>query len=323
MIWVRVAVASLLMLAVSAPVSAGEKGIFVSPTTGVPVTSVWGLFVGVSEYQHKDLNLNYASKDAQALHKFFAGEFAGKVPEDRFALLVDRHATRGNVLKALSEVFNRAFEQDLVIISLSMHGLPDLKGSDLFFLAHDADPNMPMDRGISRDDIIKLMGKSRARKVVMLIDACNSGGFGTAGPVVAMKNVNTADVNRLLVAMGQAQDGIAIITSSSAAERSQEGEKFCGGHGAFTCALLNGLKGAADTNDNGLVELRETFDFVYRAVKEATGGVQNPHMMLLSQGREAVFKYIVREVQNVEWAAESTDRAELERHLTVAQLLTR
>lgn len=179
-------------------------------------------------------------------------------------------------MKALSEVFNRAFEQDLIIVSLSMHGLPDTKGSDLFFLAHDADPNMPMDRGVSRDDIMKLMGKSRARKVVMLIDACNSGGFGAASPLLAMKNVNAADVNRLLVAMGQAQDGTAVITSSSAAERSQEGDKFCGGHGAFTCAMLQGLNGAADTNNNGLVEIREVFDYTYRLVKESTGGLQNP-----------------------------------------------
>lgn len=278
MVQIRTAVVLLGILAVSSPAFAGDKGIFVSPTTGVPVSSVWGVFVGVSEYQHKDLNLTYAAKDAQALHKFFVGEFAGKVPEDHFALVLDKKATRGDILGALAEVFNRAFEQDLVVISLSMHGLPDAKGSDLFFLAHDTDPNKPWDRGVSRDDILKLMGKSKARKVVMLIDACNSGGFGSAASVIAMKNVNLADVNRLLVAMGQAQDGIAIITSSSAAERSQEGEKFCGGHGAFTCALLTGLKGDADTNNNGLVELREAFDFAYRTVKESTGGVQNPHI---------------------------------------------
>ncbi|MBI5386350.1 MAG: caspase family protein [Verrucomicrobia bacterium] len=264
------------VLALSSPAFAADKGVFVSPTTGVPVSSVWGVFVGVSQYQHKELNLSYAAKDAQALHGFFKGVFAGRVPEDHFALVLDDKAARGNILKALAEVFNRAFEQDLIIVSLSTHGLPDTKGSDLFFLAHDTDPNMPMDRGISRDDIMKLMGKGRARKVVMLIDACNSGGFGTAGPVLAMKNVSAADVNRLLVAMGQAQDGTAVITSSSAAERSQEGQKFCGGHGAFTCAMLGGLQGAADTNNNGLVELRELYDFTYRAVKDSTGGLQNP-----------------------------------------------
>lgn len=64
--------------------------------------------------------------------------------------------------------------------------------------------------------------------------------------------------------------------SSAAAERSQESEKFCGGHGAFTCALLSGLKGKADANANGLVELRELYDFIYRETKRLTDGLQNP-----------------------------------------------
>jgi hypothetical protein len=95
MLPIRIVAAAMVVLVLSAPGLAADKGVFVSPTTGVPVSSVWGVFVGVSQYQHKELNLNYAAKDARALHGFFRGVFAGRVPEDHFALVLDAKATRG------------------------------------------------------------------------------------------------------------------------------------------------------------------------------------------------------------------------------------
>ncbi|RJO65595.1 MAG: DUF1566 domain-containing protein [Myxococcales bacterium] len=277
--WTVISAAAVLMFLLLFPAAwAGDKGLFVSPTTGVPVSSVWGVFVGISKYKQADLNLTYADQDAKALYDFFAAQFEGQVPADHFRLLTNEKATRRDILKVLAEVLNLAMDQDLVVLGLSMHGLWDQSGQNLYFVAHDTNPNELWDRGLSQADVMNMIAHSRARKIVILLDTCNSGGFGSSGTLLAMKNVNTADVNRLLSAIGRSQDGIAVITSSSAAERSQEGQKFCGGHGAFTCALLEGLKGGADTNRNGLMEVRELFDYVYRDVKQNTGGVQNPNI---------------------------------------------
>ena len=40
--------------------------------------------------------------------------------------------------------------------------------------------------------------------------------------------------------------------------------------------MLTGLRGGADFNRNGLIEIRELFDFTYRTVKTSTEGFQNP-----------------------------------------------
>lgn len=275
--------AGLGLLLVGLPAMGGgqTRGVFVSPTSGVAVGSVWGVFVGVSAYQQQDLNLKYADKDAEALHRFFTGQFKGRIPDDQFKLLVNGQATRGKILKEVGEVLRRAQPEDVVVLSLALHGLPDTSGQDLYFLAHDADANLPEDRGISRDDLLKQIARSKVRKIVLLLDACHAGGFGASSQLLAMRSANAADVNRMLVAMGQAQDGIAVLTASSAAERSQEGPQFCGGHGAFTCALLTGLKGAADSDGNGLVQMRELYDYTYRETKRTTTGYQNPEI----QGR--------------------------------------
>jgi len=252
------------------------RDIFVSPTTGVGVGSVWGVFIGVSQYQNTELNLKYADRDAQALHDFFATQFQERIPADQFKLLTNKEASRGKILRALGEVLRRAQPEDLVILSLAMHGLLDASGEDLYFLTHEADPNFPEDEGISRHDLLRQISRSKARKIVLFLDACHTGAFSSFSPLLAMRAANATDVNRLLNAMGRAQAGMAVLSSSSAAERSQEGEKFCGGHGAFTCGLLTGLRGEADTNRNGLVELRELYDYTYRAVKTSTDGYQNP-----------------------------------------------
>ena len=251
-----------------------SRGIFVSPTTGVSVGTVWGVFVGVSRYEHKDLNLTYADRDAHSLYVFFSEHFSGRVPPDHFKLLTNDQATRGKVLQTLSEVLRLAQPEDLVMISLAMHGLPDTAGNDLYFLAYDTDASYPEDRGISQYDLIKQIQRSKVRKIVMMLDACHAGAFGSSPTL--LRSANTSEINRMLITLGQVQDGIAVLTSSSAAEMSQEGEQFCGGHGAFTCALVEGLKGAADSDRNGLVQIRELFDYTYREVKRLTKATQHP-----------------------------------------------
>jgi formylglycine-generating enzyme required for sulfatase activity len=255
---------------------ADPRGIMVSPSTGVPVGTIWGVFIGVSQYENPQLNLRYADKDAQALHRFFTDHFHGTVPDDHFLVLVNQTVTRGNFLRTVGELLRRAQPEDVIVVSLAMHGLLDATGQDLFFLTYDTDPNLPEAQGISRYDLLRQIDRSKARKILLLLDACHTGAFTASQSTLARRSTGAADVNRLLHAMGEAQDGVAVLSSSSAAEFSQEGEQFCGGHGAFTCGLLTGLQGEADINRNGVIELRELFDHTYRTVKDKTGNDQHP-----------------------------------------------
>jgi len=279
--WSRTA-AMVLALAVlmcpggSAMAQSGRKdrGIMVSKRTGVAVGSVWGLFVGVSKFDDSSLNLGYAAKDAKLLHTFFTNQFKGRVDSDHFVLLTDEKATRRAILKSLKDIARRAFPEDLVYIFIATHGLPNDANTDIFFFTPSTDVNLPSADGVSRTDLLGLLGQSKAGKVVIMLDACHAGTFSSAG--VAFRGAEAAEVNRLLKGIGTAQDGVAVLMSSSAAERSQESDLFCGGHGAFTCALHDGLSGKANKDGNEYVELRELTDYVFKRVKEMSGGVQNP-----------------------------------------------
>lgn len=266
----------LLLVMRPFPAHADPRGIMVSPSTGVPVGTIWGVFVGVSQYENPQLNLHYADKDAKALHGFFTDHFQGTVPDDHFLVLLNQEVTRGNFLRTVGEVLRRAQPEDVIVMSLAMHGLLDATGQDLFFLTYDTDPNLPEAQGISRYDLLRQIDRSKARKILLLLDACHTGAFAASQSMLTRRSTGAAEVNRLLHAMSEAQDGVAVLSSSSAAEFSQEGVQFCGGHGAFTCGLLTGLQGEADINRNGVIELRELFDYTYRVVKDTTGNDQHP-----------------------------------------------
>ena len=95
-------------------------------------------------------------------------------------------------------------------------------------------------------------------------------------PALGARTLDTSTAHSLLNALGRAAPWRVALMSSSAQERSYESEEFCGGHGAFSCALLDGLKGEADANGNRLVEVQELYEYVYGRVKTMTSKRQHP-----------------------------------------------
>jgi hypothetical protein len=255
-----------------APAGPATDGPGASPQGG----QVWGLFVGVSRFANSDLNLTFADRDARVLHRLFSEMYASAVPADHFVLLENEQASRGQILKSMRSMLARAEPEDLVVLFFATHGLPDAGGTELFFFTHETDPNLPEDKGLAREEVMRAIRQTRAKKMVLLLDACHAGGFGSNATLLATRGVRAAETNALLKAIALAQEGVAVLSSASAAERAQEGPQFCGGHGAFTCALVTGLKGAADSNHNGYVELRELSDYAYAQVRDRTDGLQHP-----------------------------------------------
>jgi uncharacterized caspase-like protein len=65
-----------------------------------------------------------------------------------------------------------------------------------------------------------------------------------------------------------------VLTASKASEVSEEREDL--GHGVFTYYLLEGLKGKADADKDGIVTVDEAYAYVSKKVPEVTGQNQHP-----------------------------------------------
>ena len=61
-------------------------------------------------------------------------------------------------------------------------------------------------------------------------------------------------------------------------ETSRESERWGGGHGVFTWALLEGLRGNADSNSDKIITADELFGFVRQKVRTETKEKQNPRL---------------------------------------------
>jgi uncharacterized caspase-like protein len=240
----------------------------------------WAVVVGISHYKHggPDLaNLRYADRDAKAFYEFLISPRGANFPKSNIRFLTNEMATLGNLKDALYVFLQNAIEEDLVIIYFAGHGSPEpADDKNLYLLAYDTDPKRLPSTAFPMWDIETALSRYiRAERVVLIADACHSAGIGGGFATRAIA-VEGNPVNRFLIQLAKSGRGRAIFTASEAGEQSQESQNWGGGHGVFTYFLLEGLKGKADTNKDGIVSLGEAMDYTDEQVRRATRNKQHP-----------------------------------------------
>lgn len=242
-----------------------------------PVAQRWAVVIGISKYgkpTKRMPSLKYAHRDAEELAAFLKSKAGGEFAADHVKLLTDEQATATKIRDALFTFLKKTTKEDLVVLFFAGHGLPDPdKPSNLYFVAHDSDPANIAATGIPMWDIATALKRTvAAQRVVVLIDACHS-----AGATEGIRGVKIGDqFNAYFDALAKARPGRVIFTSSEGYEVSREGKKWGGGHGVFTWALLEGLRGKADRDKNGIVTLGEALDYVDITVRRETANEQHP-----------------------------------------------
>jgi TolB-like protein len=231
---------------------------------------IHAVIVGVSEYSNSNFNLNYADADAKIFYDFLKSQSGGAIPDDRIKLLLNKDATRTNIVGWIKKIFENSSKEDLIIFYFAGHGWAE--GQTMYFLSNEVEMDNLIGTALSQDDIEKSFKYARAKRALMIADACHAGAtkisFGTARDV---------DIrNRLLLEIAQSSEGLTLLTAAGSNQQSKEDARWGGGHGVFTYHLVNGLKGSADEDNNKIITVREIFDYVDRKVKEDTQGVQRP-----------------------------------------------
>ena len=256
---------------IAGPARVGDR------TSAGPVADRWAVAIGVSEYRHANKNLpslKYAHRDAEQFATFLKSEAGGGFAADHVKVLTDRQATAKQIRDGLFTFLKKTVKEDLVIIFFSGHGIPDPdKPSNLYLVAHDSDPANISATGIPMWDIETALKRTiAAERVIVLADTCHS-----AGVTEGVKGVKIGtEFNKYFAALANARPGRVIFTSCEGYEVSREGKKWGGGHGVFTWAMLQGLKGNADQDKNGIVTLGEMLDYVDITVRRETANEQHP-----------------------------------------------
>jgi hypothetical protein len=237
--------------------------------------NLWVLSVGVSQYANESLNLQYADNDAEKVAGLLASQKGVLFDEVNTHVLVNDKATRENILVAMSDFLGQAAGDDVVVIFLAGHGLSDRKTGTYYFVPHNADDTNLIHAGLPMqmfNEAIKRL-QTHVNKVILLNDTCHAGGMQMGARGVSAGEDLTES---LIKANGQ-----YVLSASQAGEISLEREDFRfegddKGHGAFTYALLDGLRGKA-ADKEGVVWVSDLFGHVSKKVPRLTTGQQHPH----------------------------------------------
>jgi uncharacterized caspase-like protein len=268
------------------PVAAAAPGAAASPPPVVK-HDTWAVIIGVGRYQSTDIpSLRYTVSDAESLYQILLGP--GAFRKEHVLLITDKTEktpTLRNIKWALGTFLARsAKKDDTVLIFFAGHGAPEIDqrgverdGLAKYLIPSDADPDDLYSTALPMDEMQTIFGRVEAERMVVFLDACYSGAAG--GRTFSAKKTRAANLDDQFLERLTRSKGRAIITASRPSEVSIELPEL--GHGIFTYYLVQGLKGAADLNKDGIITVQELYEYVEQQVSvksRSVGGNQHPVM---------------------------------------------
>jgi uncharacterized caspase-like protein len=232
--------------------------------------------VGINDYP-KFPRLKYAVNDALEFYRLLVEK--NGVPAENVMLLVNEQADLRRLRKAIgTDLRSQADVNDLVIVFFAGHGAterdpksPDMDGLEKYLLPHDTDPRDLYSSAIPMREVAYVFDRIRSERLVFIVDACYSGASG--GRTVDLTGMRASLSDGFLDRVSSGK-GKVILSAGGANEVSVEKEELK--HGVFTYYLLEGLRGAADTDRSGTVTVDEVYRYVSEKVPRAPGREQTP-----------------------------------------------
>lgn len=220
----------------------------------------FAVVVGNDAGEGGEVQLRYAESDAARLAAVLQ-EVGGVRPENLVLLRGQDAGTVRRTLIAVNDRVRAAGGQAVLIVYYSGHA--------------DAAALHLGRTQLELAELELLVRGSAASFRLLVLDACRSGALTRVkgGTPTAPFGVDGPQLSERV-----AGEGAVFLTSSAASEDSQESDELQGGF--FTHALVSGLLGAADVNDDGRVTLDEAYRYAYEATLRASSrtlaGTQHP-----------------------------------------------
>jgi uncharacterized caspase-like protein len=241
--------------------------------------TLYVLAIGVTNYTAAGLPaVHFPAKDARDFVALAEQQQGGRlyakvVPYPKYQSMENENATRNNILDGLDWI-QHAVENssDVAMIFLSGHGVSDTH-QHYRFLPYDYDPNH-LERTTIAGSEFKQYIESINGKTVFFFDTCFS------GAVLGGRAADTQpDVDGFANELRAAKNSVVVFASSTGNELSREPPDLKDPNlqnGAFTAAVLDGLRGKAAHQGIGVVSLTDLSSYVAHIVPDETFGNQHP-----------------------------------------------
>lgn len=241
-----------------------------SSLSALPAT--WAVIVGIADYKEDSYKLNYTAEEAVDVRNLLI-DSCGVSPHN-IILLTDSAASKESITEALTSLNTHLSEQDTVLFYFSGHGA--------FVQDHDGDEEdgvdealVPWDAAPGREDKLILddllgwhINRLEAGRVLVLVDACYSGGQGKSVAFVSASPKGPRDsIVKDIFTSQESRSGRVLLAASSPEESAWEVPTLK--RSLFTHFLLRAIgEQQADADADGRITIDEIADYVSQSVSE-------------------------------------------------------
>jgi hypothetical protein len=221
--------------------------------------ALYVLSVGVGQYQSPDIpTLRFPAKDASDLAVTLQRQRDLLYREINTRILSDAQATRAQVLNGLRWLAQSVRSEDTAVVFLAGHGTNDPDGMYYFLPSDSQADRATMLSGAELQEFLRTI----AGRVVLLLDTCHSGNV-----------LGRRSFNRLINDLTQ-ENRIVVFAASTGEQVARESPVWK--NGAFTKALVEGLRGVADYAEDNQLSVSELETWTSVRVAQLTAGAQTP-----------------------------------------------
>jgi uncharacterized caspase-like protein len=258
--------------------------LIIMPATLVKAESneYYALILGISDYQPAGPggpDLNYADDDANDLYQTLITEHNWK--QENIIKLIDSQATKSEIQNSLNNLAARENSNDLFLFYFAGHGsytldqppIDEVDGFDEYILTHDQEE-------ILDDELTAMLEILDSKKIVVIIDACFSGGFFKSSDLET-RTVPGPEPKELIDTLNGdlAKQGYIVLSASDDDETCAESTILQ--NGVFTFYLIEGMTTTnsfpADLDNDDKVSAEEAYAY---AAPKATNFNPNQHAQI-------------------------------------------
>jgi ABC-type branched-subunit amino acid transport system substrate-binding protein len=238
------------------------------------------LLIGVSEYGNGFAPLPSTEKDVVAIYNVLVDLERGEFLKENIKCLINQE--KYEIQQGIDWLFYDRQKNDLILFYFSGHGIKS-ETNELYLgmknTHKDAQGDTILSSALNTNFLKNAMESSNSQRKVIILDSCYSG---------AIVKGTTWKGDDLLgnVENYLGKQGRVILTSSSSVQYSSAGKVNNDGSvglSIYTQHLIDGIKGAADTNCQGWITTKELHDYVSKKVREVQSDM-TPKFIPLDEG---------------------------------------
>lgn len=229
-------------------------------------TNLYMLVIGINNYKNPKYTLNYANADANSFKEIIKENCSNIFGSVNISNISNSEVTRSRINQEFQKINNTASQEDVFIFYYAGHGvMSEEVKSEFFIVPYDViqmygNNELLKQKGVSAKELQEYSRMLKPQKQLFVLDACQSGGMTD---MLAMRGA----AEEKAIAQLARSTGTYWLTASGSEQFATEFATL--GHGVFTYAILQGLKGEADGGSKDKkITVKEISSFINDKVPE-------------------------------------------------------